>query len=66
MICPGCGRDHVDNEDPVLCENEVQWWGDCECGYESFPTLHGVRITPEQAEARETMPRWRMRAGVYR
>lgn len=49
MLCPVCGRDHVENEDSVLCEHEVQWWGDCECGYESFPTLYGERISPELA-----------------
>lgn len=68
MICPGCGRDHFECEDPVMAApDDVQWWGDCPaCGYESFPSLYGVRITPEEADARSVLPRWRPRAGVYR
>lgn len=51
----------------MACDNDVVWWPDCpDCGQESFPSVYGERITPEQVDALSLLPRSLPRAGVYR
>lgn len=50
MICPNCGFE--DEGWPALCEDDIQWWGDCpECTETPTPTHYGQPVGRVERDA---------------